>query len=110
MPRRKPILCLDFDGVIHSYESGWQGPDSIPDPPVEGALAFIVAALATFDVQIYSTRSHQPGGIDAMKDWLAKTLRPGCERWLTRHRRTDGKRCVEQDRLAHKQASGDGNN
>lgn len=29
----KPILCLDFDGVIHSYASGWKGADVIPDPP-----------------------------------------------------------------------------
>ena len=29
---RKPILCLDFDGVIHSYISGWKGADVIPDP------------------------------------------------------------------------------
>ena len=27
----KPILCLDFDGVIHRYDSGWKGADVIPD-------------------------------------------------------------------------------
>lgn len=66
----KPILCLDFDGVIHSYSSGWQGADKVSDPPVPGALQFIVAAMEHFDVAIYSSRSGQPGGVTAMCRWL----------------------------------------
>ena len=68
--RRKPILCLDFDGVIHSYKSGWKGETIIYDPPVDGALDFIQAALEHFRVMIYSSRSSSPGGIMAMKTWL----------------------------------------
>lgn len=68
---RKPILCLDFDGVLHSYASGWQGATVIPDAPVPGAIAFLYAAIYHFRVAIYSSRSHQDGGIDAMMDWLA---------------------------------------
>lgn len=68
----KPILCLDFDGVIHSYSSGWKGADVIPDPPVDGAIAFMLGALHHFDVVIFSSRSNQPGGIEAMKAWLYK--------------------------------------
>lgn len=66
----KLTLCLDFDGVVHSYSSGWQGADVIPDPPVPGAIAFILDALEYFQVAIYSSRSHQKGGINAMKAWL----------------------------------------
>ncbi len=68
---RKPILCLDFDGVLHSYTSGWQGPDMIPDPPVPGAIEFLWEASQHFDVQIFSSRSNYPGGLGAMKTWLA---------------------------------------
>jgi hypothetical protein len=53
----KPILCLDFDGVIHSYSSGWKGAAVIPDPPVPGALPFIVAAMEKFTVAIHSSRA-----------------------------------------------------
>ena len=67
---RKPILCLDFDGVLHSYTSGWKGADVIPDPPVDGAIQFILEALLAFDVAIFSSRSGQPGGIEAMRAWL----------------------------------------
>ncbi len=66
----KPILCLDFDGVIHSYSSGWKGSTEIPDPPVPGALQFIAAAMEHFTVAIFSSRSHQGRGIEAMIEWL----------------------------------------
>lgn len=66
----KPILCLDFDGVIHSYTSRWQGATVIPDPPVDGAIAFMLGALHKFDVCIFSSRSGQAGGVSAMRDWL----------------------------------------
>lgn len=70
----KPILCLDFDGVLNSYESGWQGATTLPDPPVPGAMEFLDRAVETFDVQIFSSRSNESGGIDAMKLWLHLAL------------------------------------
>lgn len=70
--KRKPILCLDFDGVIHSYTSGWQGPRNIPDPPMPGAMAFLREAVKKFEVHIFSSRSHYIGGRWAMKKWLKK--------------------------------------
>lgn len=72
----KPILCLDFDGVIHSYSSGWQTADAIPDPPVPGAIEFIQRSRKYFQVYIYSSRSHQEGGREAMIDWLTKNGLP----------------------------------
>lgn len=69
---KKPILCLDFDGVIHSYTSGWKGATEIPDDPVFGAIEFIRQASAPFEVMIYSSRSHHAGGIDAMRWWFIK--------------------------------------
>lgn len=67
---KKLILCLDFDGVIHSYTSGWKGATCIPDTPVEGALEFIANAVNYFEVNIYSSRSRYLFGRRAMKKWL----------------------------------------
>jgi len=68
----KPTLCLDFDGVIHSYKSPWKNARHIPDPPVPGALGFIIQALSYFEVAVFSSRSHQWGGRRAMRHWLHK--------------------------------------
>ncbi|WP_445677658.1 hypothetical protein [Pseudomonas putida] len=70
----KPILCLDFDGVLHSYESGWKGADVIPDAAVPGAIEFLDRAVNEFSVAIYSSRSGQPNGICAMQFWLKLNL------------------------------------
>ena len=75
----KKILCVDFDGVIHSYSSGWKGADNIPDLPVPGAMEWLIhtSQEPDYEVAIYSARSAQAGGIQAMKAWLAKHGMPG---------------------------------
>lgn len=71
MSKWKPILCVDFDGVIHFYvKSGWQGADKANDPPVPGALEFLREAVEHFTVAIYSSRSAQSGGIECMKRYI----------------------------------------
>jgi hypothetical protein len=67
-----PRISLDFDGVVHSYQSGWAGDACvIPDPPVPGAFTFITEAIERgMDVNIFSTRSHVVGARSAMYQWL----------------------------------------
>lgn len=81
----KPILCLDFDGVIHSYTNGWKGADVISDPPVPGTKDFIEEALEVFEITIFSSRTMQPGGLVAMKSWFDTVLDLDHERvkWAT---------------------------
>ncbi len=67
------MLCCDFDGVIHSYASGWQGAAEIPDDPIPGAFEWLDSLIqAKIRVCIYSARSCQPGGIEAMQAWFEK--------------------------------------
>ncbi len=68
----KPTLCLDFDGVCHSYTSGWQGIDVIPDEPVEGLDAFLSSVYVQFDITIFSSRSATAEGRRAMAHWFTE--------------------------------------
>ena len=69
----KNTVVFDFDGVIHSYTSGWKGEDVIPDPPVEG-IEKVISNLRDcgYEIIIVSTRSATQKGIQAMIDWLKK--------------------------------------
>ncbi len=83
---KKPILCLDFDGVIHSYTSGWQGMSIANDPPVPGTLAFLEEAAKHYRIAIYSSRSKSLAGRLAMKRYMREhfesylTFSPGHDR------------------------------
>jgi hypothetical protein len=70
----KKIILVDFDGVIHSYTSGWKGARVVADPPVRGAIGWLFSLVCDprFEVCIYSSRSRQWGGKRAMRAWLKK--------------------------------------
>jgi hypothetical protein len=73
-PIKRPILCVDFDGVLSAYINGWQGIDVINEEPVPGAMEFLINAVKVFKVNIYSSRSEKPEGIKAMRQWLCDHL------------------------------------
>ena len=66
----KPTVVFDFDGVVHSYKSGWCGPKNIPDEPVEGIREAIADIREHYRVVIVSTRCDYEGGVAAIWDWL----------------------------------------
>ena len=68
----KPILALDFDGVLHSYASGWHGAVTIKDEPTEGAQAFCERASKHFALLVFSSRCAFPGGAQAIMLWLTQ--------------------------------------
>lgn len=64
-------VVFDFDGVIHSYKSGWKGVDVIPDPPVLGIKEAIHDIRnAGYEVVVVSTRTSTNRGYLAVSTWL----------------------------------------
>ncbi len=83
LPTSWPILAIDFDGVLHSYISGWKGPRTITDAPIAGAIEWLKSLIPDqddafaprhyyFDVQIFSSRARHFGGRAAMRRWLLR--------------------------------------
>lgn len=78
----KPVICIDFDGVIHDHsKEPWAGEHVINGPVIPGAMKAIVDYHdGGYDVAIFSSRSATMRGVSAMRtavyEWLLEYFRP----------------------------------
>lgn len=70
--RSRRTVCLDFDGVMHLYRSGWRGAEMIPDPPIHGTREAVARLRQQYRVVVYSARCCSPEGRRAVENWLRK--------------------------------------
>lgn len=69
---QKQTVVFDFDGVIHSYTSGWKGATEIPDPMVPGIMDAIKELRENgYEVVVVSTRCATVEGMTAVETWLS---------------------------------------
>lgn len=64
-----PILSIDFDSTIHSYEYGWQD-GTIYGTVIEGFFEWLMSVYDKFQVVIFSTRSAETDKLEDMQRWL----------------------------------------
>lgn len=71
MAKWQPTVCWDFDGVIHSYTTPWQGTTTIPDPPVEGIGKLLQSVKdAGYKNVVVSSRCATVEGLGAVRAYL----------------------------------------
>ena len=69
----KQTIVVDFDGVVNSYKSGYNGIDTILDPPTKGIKKAIDDMREKgYNVVIQSSRCRWKIGREAIKEWLDK--------------------------------------
>jgi hypothetical protein len=83
MPRQRPRVCVDLDGVLASYDK-WRGLDHIGDP-VEGALEFAKALDKKADIVIFTSRCSSERIEEEGSALSAGQLRIRIVEWLEKH-------------------------
>ena len=68
----KQTIVFDFDGVISTYENGWQGVHVINDEPVVGIVRVMAQLRSEYRIVILSSRCSSPEGTKVLKKWLNK--------------------------------------
>lgn len=67
----KRTVVFDFDGVIHSYKSGWKGDTIIHDPPVPGIREEIHRIRESgYEVVVVSSRCRSESGRASVTDYM----------------------------------------
>ena len=86
MPNFTPTICIDFDGVIHSYDRGWQG-GVIYGEVTAGFWDWAIRTHAAgVDLVVYSSRSSEPDQRLLLQEWLIQQwVRSAPERWVARN-------------------------
>lgn len=74
--QKRYTIAVDFDGVIHRYDSPWVDAVTIPDPPVPGAIEWLNRIADDFDIVIFTTRGKTQEGRNAVGAYLRTH---GCE-------------------------------
>jgi hypothetical protein len=68
----KPVLCLDFDGVLHDHDGlEWTGEADIFGPPIHGAKEAVDFLRTRYSVAVHSARCGTPEGRQSIVNWLA---------------------------------------
>jgi len=73
--KRRTIVSIDFDGVLNSFKSGYEGPGvPITDPPVQDAIDFLIKLVDSddFEVNIFSCRNVESRDVLQMQRWLGR--------------------------------------
>jgi hypothetical protein len=66
------VVAVDFDGVINSYISGWEGSTETDAPVLSAAESLKTFYERGYKVIIFSTRANTQEGIDTIREYLRK--------------------------------------